>query len=87
MTLNTLKNAIVKLGGTVTVETKNLIGYMNQPYTNTTLYATLGSYEIEFNDGSDYFTSRRIGTKYDMGSDYNPGGWSFCRRIKDLKSL
>lgn len=36
--------------------------------------------------GSSYFTVRAISKRgqYDMGADYNPGGWTFCDRLKDL---
>ena len=87
MTLKNISNTIIKLGGTVTIETLNKKGYDGTPWTKTYLKGTLNGYEIEFSEGSNYFTSRKIGTVEDMGSDYNPGGWRFDERVKDLNEL
>lgn len=43
-------------------------------------------YDIEF-IGNSVLTIRKTTNRkqYDVGSDYNPGGYIFIRRIKDIK--
>jgi hypothetical protein len=53
----------------------------------TGVVGTLNGYDIEMMCGSeDFYTIRKIDKRdyFDAGSDYNPGGYTFCHRIKDL---
>lgn len=48
---------------------------------------TLNGYDIEMiGDDAGFFTARHISKKdfYDAGSDYNPGGYQFLDKVKDL---
>ncbi len=49
------------------------------------MFAMAHGYDIEFVQG--VLTVRRTDKRdyYDAGSDYNPGGYIFIRRIKDIK--
>ena len=74
MTAQNLVKAIEKMGGTATVEDGAVTGELN-------------GYDIEMlGNDSRFYTIRRINKRgyYDLGSDYNPGGYTFCNRIKDL---
>lgn len=67
----------------------------HEPVIDYELSGTLGSYDVHMylsnsgdpqTGGSNYFTVRSISKRgtYDIGSDYNPGQWTFCNRLKDL---
>lgn len=78
MKKTSLLKKIISLGGTAEIqENGNLLG-------------RLGKYTVEMfgNGGYDigFFTLTKDGTEYDHGSDYNPSGAIFLRRIKDLES-
>lgn len=70
-------------------------GQAHDPHRDYELSGVLGSYDVHMylsnsgdpkTGGSSYFTVRAISKRgtYDMGSDYNPGQWTFCSRLKDL---
>lgn len=48
------------------------------------LVAMCRGYDIEFTQG--ILTMRRVDKRkyFDAGSDYNPGGYIFLRRVKDI---
>lgn len=81
-----LQKAIQKLGGTAEIKTvpttygekRELVGELN----GHDVHMIISNYS----DGQDFFTVRAITKRgeYDPGSDYNPGGYTFCNRIKDL---
>lgn len=49
------------------------------------LFAICNGYDIEMITSSFYTVRKSINCKqYDAGSDYNPGGYIFLTRIKDL---
>ena len=86
MKFTSLKNKIEKLGGTATI-TIEKTKFGRDYYT---LEGELNGYDIEMfcngYDDTDFFTVRSIGKRgfHDQGSDYNPGGFLFCHKIKDL---
>lgn len=57
------------------------------PMDRAILKARLGRYTIEHENDHDCFTALKDGTEYDIGSDYNPGGYEFYYRIKNLEYL
>lgn len=82
MKISSLAKAIISLGGQYEITESHGREYLK---------GTVGKYEVEMHgsssvspDSNDIFTTRRIGTEDDHGSDYNPGGWSIGRRVKDL---
>jgi hypothetical protein len=81
-----LKSAIEKLGGTARIYEAT----KERP--NAHLSGELNGYDVnmwfsDYGRESDWFTVRLISRRgeYDMGADYNPGGFTFLRRIKDLE--
>mgnify|MGYP001602237600 CR=1 FL=1 len=86
MTGTNLLKAIKKLGGEATLKVETFYGSFG-PTDRTSVEGTLNGYDIEWSSGnSRCFTVRRISQRgeYDPGSDYNPGGYAFYDRIKDL---
>lgn len=81
-----LKNKIEKLGGSAKIVTREL----PSGHTNSELVGEYNGYDVEMHinsdGGSSFYTVRKISKRgeYDQGSDYNPGGYTFCNRINDL---
>jgi len=73
MTTKAIKKEILKNDGVILRETE------------TRIFGMCRGYDIEFIGGS-VLTMRRTKNRatYDAGSDYNPGGYMFLRRIKDI---
>lgn len=73
MTTKNIARALQKLGCEVT--------HLDNNY----LFGTGRGWDIEF-IGGGVLTIRKTKNRgaYDAGSDYNPGGYIFLRRIKDL---
>lgn len=87
MKLKSLKNKIIKLGGTAEIEqiTSEYIegyGYVLEGFLND---CTIQMKPNFGSDETDYFIVLRPNTEYDPGSDYNPNGYIFCHRIADLE--
>lgn len=74
MTTKNVIKAIRKLDGVILRETEK------------NLFAMCRGYDVEFVGGT-CLTVRKTAKRheYDAGSDYNPGGYIFLRRIKDLE--
>ena len=89
MKIESIKNKIVSLGGKAKIIREAKEG-INGKYVDVKLDATLGNYDVEFNgEECRYFTARRISDRghYDAGSDYNPFGFTFYYKIKNLEEL
>lgn len=87
MLAKNLQKAVIQRGGEASIIERNGAGYE--------LTGTLGNYDVHMflcnggnpaSGGNSYFTVRPMAARgqYDPFSDYNPGGWTFCDRIKDL---
>lgn len=76
MRTTTMANKIKKLGGTFKITGDKIVGELNK-------------YDIEMDDNAGYFTARRITDRnhFDAGSDYNPGGYMFLRKLYQLEEL
>ena len=74
MNIKNIQSKIMNLGGTYQVNGQKLVGQV-------------GKYQINFIDGDDFVMTRKDGTKFDMGSDYNPSGYEYYSKIKDLDRL
>jgi hypothetical protein len=93
MKLANLKRAIEKRGGEATVTQETLTDrYTGRDWPHWELSGTLNGHDVSMtgSNGTDscgFYTTRAIAKRghYDMGSDYNPGGWTFCNRLKDLE--
>jgi hypothetical protein len=84
MNIKNIENKIISLGGTF--NTTEVLRQTGETFKH--LVGQLGKYQIEFSENaSGFFTALKDGTKYDMGSDYNPGGYEFYEKIKDLERL
>lgn len=72
MTTKSIKKEILKNDGVIIRDTEKK------------LFAMCKGYDIEFTD--NILTMRKTSKRqyFDAGSDYNPGGFMFLRRIKDL---
>jgi hypothetical protein len=79
MILKNILNKVQKLGGSGEIEKGR--------YGIDKLIARLGVYTIEYKESDDFFTALKDGTVYDPGSDYNPDGYIFCYKIKNLNLL
>lgn len=88
-----LKKEIEKRGGfaKIVVETKtaSLRYGQTEPetYESVELIGELNGHDVHMHsDESSFYTTRRISDRgyNDPGSDYNPSGYTFCNRIKDL---
>ena len=79
MTIKAITSKITKLGGTYTI-TIDKIG-------REELSGILNDHDIEFTEGDTFYTSRSITKRdyYDAGSDYNPSGYTFHNRVKELE--
>jgi len=89
MKIENVKNKIISLGGEAEITREKKTG-INGDYIDVKLSGTLGNYDIEFNgEECRYFTSRKISDRghFDAGSDYNPFGYSFHYRLKNLEDL
>lgn len=75
MTIKAIKRAILDIDGVILRDN------------GKDIFATAHGYDIEF-VGNCILTIRKTSKRheYDAGSDYNPGGYIFLRRIKDIKS-
>lgn len=92
MKATNLLRAIEKLGGTAKIKVthhKEDYSYPgSKPFDSTELNGTLSGYDIHmYGEECGFFTARRISQRGydDPGSDYNPGGYEFNDRIKDLE--
>jgi hypothetical protein len=62
-------------------------GSAHMPAIEVEVVGELRGYDVHmYGDSNGYFTTRAISKRgeYDQGSDYNPGGWTFCNRLTDL---
>ena len=90
MKATSLKRAIEARGGTAQIEIHASTPERGIPHTKTKVSGILNGHDVEMHDDdSTYFTARPVSKRghYDPGSDYNSGGYSFYRRIKDLDCL
>lgn len=82
-----LVKKIEALGGTAAVVSEKHSWGAQQ-----TVSGQLVGYDIRMvlqDGGASFFTSRAQSKRgqYDPGSDYNPGGYSYHRRLRDLEWL
>lgn len=84
MKLKNIENKILSLGGCF--KTKKVLRTNGESFYH--LIGRLRNYTIEFSENScGFWTALKDGTKYDMGSDYNPSGCLFYERVKDLENF
>lgn len=89
MKATSLKRAIESRGGSAEI----VVSYPFPEHTTTAkieLVGELAGYDLHMHgDHSDFYTGRRQSKRgeYDPGSDYNPGGYTFLNRLKDLDWL
>ncbi len=99
MLAKNLQRAIEKRGGTAQITSRE--GMQRSPFSGERpeaweLSGTLGGYDVHMylsnggqpaNGGNSYFTVRPISKRgeHNPFSDYNPGGWTFCNRLRDLE--
>lgn len=93
MKLQSVKREIEKRGGTSTISKTLFTGFhaTGNDYKHK-LIGELNGYDIEMDgnglngEESSYFVIRPISKRgeYDPSSDYNPSGYTFCNRIKEL---
>jgi hypothetical protein len=98
MLAKNLKRAIERAGGTAAITRRD--GMRRDPITGERpecyeLSGELRGYDVHMfianrgtpeTGGNSYFTVRPIAQRghNDPFSDYNPGGWTFCNRLRDL---
>lgn len=88
MKIQSIHDKILKLGGTAEIKNDT-----RRRSPSMYLEGILNGYDIHMSTNSDgtqdYYTVRAIHNRdeYDMGADYNPGGFIFCRRVKDLDAV
>lgn len=89
MKLESVKRKIDKMGGETAWKLRDYTGGDNEYYE---LVGTLNGWDIKMRPNGNeetntYFTMRRITDRgyFDQGSDYNPSGWTFCYKVKDLE--
>jgi hypothetical protein len=98
MLAKNLKRAIEKRGGAAAITLRD--GMQRDPITGERpeaweLSGTLNGYDVHMflcnsgtpdSGGNSYFTVRPSSKRgeYNPSSDYNPGGWTFCNRLRDL---
>lgn len=86
MKIQSVHDKIFKLGGSAEIKIQRR-GDRDYPY----LEGVLNGYDVHmagsYKGEIDYYTVRAIRNRneYDMGADYNPGGHTFLRRVKDLE--
>ena len=79
--------AIEKLGGKAEIHTEMRRGYMGGMFETSEVIGEVAGYDVEMNGTENHcFTIRRIADRNhcDEGIDYNPGGYIFLYKIKDL---
>lgn len=89
MQIESIKNRILFLGGKAKITREKKEG-INGEYVKTELEGTLGNYDIEFTgEECRFFTARKISDRghFDAGSDYNPSGYIFFYKLKNLDEL
>lgn len=76
MKINSLKNYVTKNGGEIT------------KCTETSLEGKIKGYDVEMCCES-FFTIRKSekAGHWDIGSDYNPGGYIFLNKIKHIETF
>lgn len=86
MKIESLKRAIIKAGGTAEIRTETLKNWQGVERQERTLVGILNNHDVTMHDNCGFFTSRAIEDRgyYDPGSDYNPSGYTFHRRVKDI---
>ena len=78
MTSKNLIREVQRLGGQV----------VNDKHFGDGLIAVVNGYDVEYmGNNCDFYTVRSVNKRgyYDAGSDYNPCGYSYYTRIKDLE--
>lgn len=99
MQAKNLKRAIEKAGGRAEITRRD--GMRPDPITGEKpeaweLSGELRGYDVHMflcnggtpaRGGNDYFTVRPVARRghHDPFSDYNPGAWTFCNRLRDLE--
>ncbi|QOH56222.1 hypothetical protein [Rhodococcus rhodochrous] len=90
MKANSLVSKIQKMGGTASLISEKRTDYDGRPWTKHEVVGELNGFDIHMDDlESDYFTVRHESKRdhFDPGSDYNPGGFRFCYRLRDLEQF
>lgn len=83
MLMLNLKRAIEKRGGTAVIAPDHIGRVcLNGELSNNDVHM----YPRNGKPENDYYTVRPITRRgaHDPFSDYNPGGWTFCNRLRDL---